>query len=211
MKNIFLNFPLVSLKHHAIFETEKENEMKIGYARVSTKDQVLDLQLDALNKAGCEVVHKDTGISGSTSSRPGLDSCLASLKAGDCLVVWKLDRLGRSLEHVMSLMKQFEERGVDFKSITEGFDTTTPAGKLLFHIIGSLAQFERELIRERVMAGLEAAKANGKKLGRKFTIKPEDVSRAVSLYQGGKSFGEVAAELGISRASAHRIVRKHIS
>ncbi len=193
--------------------------MKIGYARVSTnkKDengehvQKLDQQLDALNKAGCETVYSDRGISGSKTTRPGLDSCLASLNRGDCLVVYKLDRLGRSLEHVMLLMKQFEERGVDFKSLSEGFDTTTPAGKLLFHVIGALAQFERELIRERVIDGLETAKANGTKLGRKFTIKPEQTTEAVKLYQSGKSFGHVAKELGISRASAHRIVRQHIS
>lgn len=192
--------------------------MKIGYARISTnkKDengeqiQKLDMQLDALNKAGCETVYSDKGISGSKTARPGLDACLASLKAGDCLVVYKLDRLGRSLEHVMLLMKQFEERGVDFKSLSEGFDTTTPAGKLLFHVIGALAQFERELIRERVMAGLETAKSNGVKLGRKFSISPETITKAVTLHGQGISFAGIAQEVGISRASAHRIVREHV-
>ncbi len=185
--------------------------MKIGYARVSTEHQVLDLQIDALNRAGCEALYRDEGISGSTTSRPGLDSCLASLKRGDCLVVWKLDRLGRSLEHVMSLIKRFEDEGIDFKSITEGFDTTTPAGKLLFHIIGSLAQFERELIKERVNAGLAAAKAKGIKLGRRFTIKPEIVTEAIAMHGAGKSFGDIGRLLGISRASAHRIVRSHLT
>lgn len=185
--------------------------MKVGYARVSTKDQVLDLQMDALNKAGCDAVYKDEGISGSKTTRPGLDACLASLKAGDCLVVYKLDRLGRSLEHVMLLLKEFESRGVDFKSLSEGFDTTTPAGKLLFHVIGALAQFERELIRERVVDGLEAAKANGTKLGRRFSISPEYRTQAVNLYNSGVSFGEIGRQLGISRASAHRIVRSHVA
>lgn len=184
---------------------------KIGYARVSTEHQVLDLQLDALVKAGCDVLYKDEGISGSTTTRPGLDACLASLKAGDVLVVYKLDRLGRSLEHVMSTIKQFEVDGIDFKSLSEGFDTSTPAGKLLFHVIGALAQFERELIKERVNAGLAAAKARGTKLGRRFSITPETITQAMTLYNQGASFGDVAKDLGISRASAHRIVRKHLA
>lgn len=185
--------------------------MKIGYSRVSTSDQKLDLQTDALTKAGCEAFYRDEGISGYTTTRPGLDACMASLKAGDCLVVYKLDRLGRSLEHIMSTIKGFEARGIDFKSISEGFDTTTPSGKLIFHIIGALAQFERELIRERVMAGLEAAKKRGTKLGRKFTIKPDDVTKAIELHNKGMSFAEIGAEIGISRGSAHRIVRKHFA
>lgn len=181
--------------------------MKVGYARVSTDKQVTDLQIDALNKAGCESVYRDEGVSGSKTTRPGLESCLASLKAGDCLVVYKLDRLGRSLEHVMSLLKEFEARGVDFKSLSEGFDTSTPAGKLLFHVIGALAQFERELIRERVIAGLDSAKAKGVRLGRRHTIKADVVTEAVRLHNSGVSFGEIARQLGVSRASAHRIVR----
>lgn len=185
--------------------------MKIGYARVSTDHQVLDLQIDALNKAGCAALYRDEGISGYAVVRPGLDACLASLKRGDCLVVWKLDRLGRSLEHLIATVKKMEEDGIGFQSLSEGFDTTTPAGKMIFHVIGALAQFERELIKERVNAGLAAAVARGTKLGRKFTIKPEDITRAVSLYQSGMSFGDVSKEIGISRASAHRIVRGVLS
>lgn len=185
--------------------------MIIGYARVSTADQKLDLQIDALNKAGCEGLYKDEGISGSKQERPGLDACLASLKAGDVLVVYKLDRLGRSLEHVMRLTEEFKERGVEFKSLSEGFDTTTPAGKMLFHIIGALAQFERELIIERVHAGLCAAKKRGTKLGRRFSIKPEERTLAIKLHNDGMSFGEIGKELGISRGSAHRIVREHLA
>lgn len=184
--------------------------MKIGYARVSTDDQKLDLQLDALNKDGCESVYRDEGISGSTSTRPGLDSCLASLKRGDCLVVWKLDRLGRSLEHLISVVKKLSEDGVGFKSISEGFDTTTPAGEMIFHIIGALAQFERQLIRERVTAGLQAAKKRGTKLGRRYSIKADVVTEAIKLHNSGNSFAEIAAMCGISRGSAHRIVRKHL-
>lgn len=191
--------------------TAQEKKMKIGYARVSTDGQKLDLQLDALNHAGCEKIYRDEGMSGASTARPGLDSCLSALQKGDILVVYKLDRLGRSLEHVMHLIKQFEEKGIEFKSISEGFDTTTPAGKLLFHIIGSLAQFERELIRERVNAGLDAAKARGVKLGRKFSIKHEDINQAIAMHASGSSFKEISAKLGISRASAHRIVRKHLS
>lgn len=185
--------------------------MKIGYARVSTDGQKLDLQIDALNHAGCEKIYRDEGMSGASTARPGLDSCLSDLKRGDILIVYKLDRLGRSLEHVMLLIKQFEERGIEFKSISEGFDTTTPAGKLLFHIIGSLAQFERELIRERVNAGLDAARARGTKLGRKFSINSDERGKVISMYNSGMSFGEIGKQLGMSRSSAHRIVREHLS
>lgn len=185
--------------------------MKIGYARVSTEKQVLDLQLDALNKSGCETIYRDEGISGMSTTRPGLDSCMASLKTGDVLVVYKLDRLGRSLEHLITVVNDLQMAGIGFQSISEGFDTTTPAGKMIFHVIGSLAQFERELIRERVLAGLNAAKARGTKLGRKFSIKPETVAQAVKMYNDGLSFAEIGRDLGMSRASAHRVVRNHLA
>lgn len=185
--------------------------MKIGYARVSTEHQVLDLQIDALTKAGCEALYRDEGISGYAVVRPGLDACLASLKKGDCLVVWKLDRLGRSLEHLITTVKKMEEEGIGFQSLSEGFDTTTPAGKMIFHVIGALAQFERELIKERVNAGLAAAVARGTKLGRRFSIKPEDRTKAIKLHNDGLSFGEIGKELGMSRGSAHRIVREHLA
>jgi DNA invertase Pin-like site-specific DNA recombinase len=186
--------------------------MKIGYARVSTDDQKLDLQMDALRAAGCgDNIFQDTGISGSTMDRVGLDGALASLKAGDVLVVYKLDRLGRSLEHLISAVKDLDDRGVGFQSISEGFDTTTPAGKMIFHVIGALAQFERELIRERVMAGLDAAKARGVKLGRKYTIPAETVAEAIRLHGSGSSYGQIGALLGMSRASAHRVVRRHVA
>ena len=185
--------------------------MKIGYARVSTDKQVLDLQMDALNKAACETIYRDEGMSGMSTTRPGLDSCMAALKSGDVLVVYKLDRLGRSLEHLISTVKRLEDEGIGFQSISEGFDTTTPAGKMIFHVIGSLAQFERELIRERVLSGLEAAKSRGVKLGRKFSIKPETIALAVKMYSEGSSYADIGKDLGMSRASAHRVVRNHLA
>ena len=130
--------------------------MLIGYARVSTQDQSMDLQKDALTKAGCKEVFEDI-ISGSKSEREGLDKLLKYVRPGDTIVVWKLDRLGRSLKHLIELIQMFNDRGIGFKSIQENIDTTTASGKLFLHIFGALAEFERELIRERTLAGLKAA------------------------------------------------------
>src|SRR5690349_15412935 len=143
--------------------------MLIGYARVSTDDQTLDLQLDALKAAGCERrrVYTDTA-SGAKTDRPGLAKALDMLREGDILVVWRLDRLGRSLPHLIEVVGDLKGRHIGFKSLTENIDTTTPAGELIFHIFASLAQFERELIRERTMAGLVAARARGRKGGGTF-------------------------------------------
>lgn len=131
--------------------------MRIGYARVSTGDQSLDLQLDELEEAGCEKVYEEQ-ISGAASERPKLERCLEEVREGDALVVWRLDRFGRSLKDLVSKMEALEEKGADFVSLTEGIDTTTAQGKLTFHIFGALAEFERELSRERTMAGLKAAR-----------------------------------------------------
>ncbi len=181
----------------------------IGYMRCSTDKQSLDMQIEALTKAGCTEFFKDFAISGGSTSRPGLDACMASLKAGDVLVVYKLDRLGRSLRHVTDLSDYFEKHGIHFQSLTEGFDTTKPAGKLLFHVIAALAEFERSLITERVNAGLVAAKANGKKFGPKFRIKDEIKTKAIAMHRAGNSFIAIGKELGLSTASAHRVVREH--
>src|SRR3954466_4924323 len=135
--------------------------MLIGYARISTQDKNLDLQRDALEKAGCEQIYTDR-VSGTKSSRPGLTETLSHLRAGDTLVVWRLDRLGRSLRHLIDTVTGFQERGIGFKSLQESIDTTTSGGKLVFHIFGALAEFEREIIRERTTAGLTAARARGK-------------------------------------------------
>jgi len=137
----------------------------IGYARVSTQDQNLHLQKDALTKAGCEKIYTDT-ISGSTQERKGLDEALNFLRSGDTLVVWKLDRLGRTMKHLIDTVTQLKNKGIGFKSLTEDIDTTTPGGKLIFHVFGSLAEFERDLIRERTQAGLLAARARGRNGGR---------------------------------------------
>jgi DNA invertase Pin-like site-specific DNA recombinase len=139
--------------------------MLIGYARVSTHEQTLNLQKDALEKAECSKIFTDV-ISGVKAERKGLDEALAYVRKGDTLVVWRLDRLGRSLPHLITTMTGLEERGIGFKSLTENIDTTTSGGKLIFHIFGALAEFERNLIRERTQAGLSAARARGKRAGR---------------------------------------------
>src|SRR5919206_4316257 len=139
--------------------------MDIGYARVSTGEQTLDLQLDALAKAGCGKVYRETA-SGAKAERPVLEEVLGYLRPGDTLVVWRLDRLGRSLQHLIDVVAALAERGIGFKSLTEQIDTTTPGGKLIFHVFGALAEFERDLIRERTQAGLAAARARGRNGGR---------------------------------------------
>jgi DNA invertase Pin-like site-specific DNA recombinase len=136
--------------------------MLIGYARVSTHEQTLNLQQDALTTAGCNKIFTDTA-SGAKTERKGLDEALNYVRKGDTLIVWRLDRLGRSLPHLITTMTDLEERGIGFKSLTENIDTTTSGGKLIFHIFGALAEFERNLIRERTQAGLTAARARGKK------------------------------------------------
>ena len=139
--------------------------MKVGYARVSTNEQDTHLQIDALKTIGCELIYQEKQ-SGAKKDRTELQQCLKSLREDDILIVWKLDRLGRSLQHLIEVVSDLEERQIGFQSLTENIDTTSPTGKLIFHIFGSLAEFERGLIRERVKAGLEAAKKRGKKLGR---------------------------------------------
>ena len=139
--------------------------MKIGYARVSTEDQNLALQIDALRQQGCERIFEEK-MTGASRSRPVLHETLAALRPGDVLVVWKLDRLGRSLQHLIEITAGLELRGIDFHSISDGIDTRTPAGKLLFHIVGAIAEFERSQISERTKAGMAAARLRGKRLGR---------------------------------------------
>src|SRR5215211_452294 len=135
--------------------------MQIGYARVSTDDQNLDLQRDALEKAGCERIFTDR-VTGTKAERKGLTEALSHLRSGDTLIVWRLDRLGRSLRHLIDTITELNARGVGFKSLTENIDTTTSGGKLVFHIFGALAEFEREIIRERTQAGLQSARSRGK-------------------------------------------------
>lgn len=147
--------------------------MKIGYARISTKDQKLDLQIDALERAGCEKIFRDVA-SGAKDKRTGLAEAVNFARKGDVIVVWKLDRLGRSLKHLIQTINELSERGIGFESIEEKLDTTSAGGKLVFHIFGALAEFERELIRERTNAGLKAARARGRSGGRPAALTEED-------------------------------------
>lgn len=157
--------------------------MKIGYARVSTSDQTLDLQEDALKKAGCERIFTDKA-SGAKTERPGLEQAVRFVRPGDILVVWKLDRLGRSLRHLIDVVGELSTREIGFQSLTEALDTTTPGGRLLFHIMGALAQFERDIIRERTMAGLAAGRARGRLGGRPvFSVGSERYKKFKSLVE----------------------------
>jgi DNA invertase Pin-like site-specific DNA recombinase len=155
--------------------------MLIGYARVSTSDQTIDLQKDALEKAGCSKIFTDTA-SGAKAERIGLDEALNYVRSGDTLVVWKLDRLGRSLPHLIETITGLNNREIGFKSITEAIDTTTSGGKLIFHIFGALAEFERDIIRERTQAGLNAARSRGRKGGRPKSLTPKKAQMAEALY-----------------------------
>jgi DNA invertase Pin-like site-specific DNA recombinase len=155
--------------------------MLIGYARVSTSDQTLDLQKDALQQAGCGRIFTDTA-SGAKAERIGLDEAINYVRTGDTLVVWRLDRLGRSLPHLIETITGLNNRGIGFKSITEAIDTTTSGGKLIFHIFGALAEFERDIIRERTQAGLTAARARGRLGGRPKALTPKRARHALTLY-----------------------------
>ncbi len=182
--------------------------MLIGYARVSTTDQTLNLQKDALEQAGCSNIFTDT-ISGAKTERVGLEQALAYVRPGDTLVVWRLDRLGRSLRHLIETITTLHDRGIGFKSITENIDTTTSGGKLVFHIFGALAEFEREIIRERTKAGLLAARARGRRGGRPKALKDKKIAMAQALYNDKKnSVAEICKTLNISRATLYRYVQK---
>src|SRR5437764_6529875 len=161
------------------FETIRT--MLIGYARVSTNEQTLDLQKDALEKIGCTKIFSDV-VSGAKTERKGLEEALDYVREGDTLVVWRLDRLGRSLKHLIETITKLNNRKIGFKSITENIDTTTSGGKLVFHIFGALAEFERDIIRERTNAGLQAARARGKVGGRRKSLDPKKASIAQALY-----------------------------
>lgn len=178
--------------------------MKIGYARVSTDEQNTDLQLDALKRAGCRRIYTDKGQGGAKRSRPQLDKCLADLKPGDVLTVWKLDRLGRSLSHLVAVLEDLNGRGVAFRSLTEAIDTSNAAGRLLGHVIAALAEFERALITERTRAGIRAAKRRGVKLGRKPALSAEQVAHARKLVDAGDSPGDVARLLGVARSTLYK-------
>jgi DNA invertase Pin-like site-specific DNA recombinase len=178
--------------------------MLVGYARVSTHDQTLALQQDALTKTGCSELFTDTA-SGAKTERKGLDEVLAYVRKGDTLVVWRLDRLGRSLPHLITTMTGLEERGIGFKSLTENIDTTTSGGKLIFHIFGALAECERNLIRERTNAGLTAARARGRIGGRPKALTPEQRRIAQALYDDPRNpITDICKTFKISKVTLYR-------
>jgi DNA invertase Pin-like site-specific DNA recombinase len=182
--------------------------MLIGYARVSTRDQDSALQLKSLAEEGCGRVFEEKA-SGAQRDRPELMRALDIARTGDTIVVWKLDRLARSLKQLIETVEALGERGVGFRSVTEAIDTTTPGGKLVFHLFGALAEFERGIIRERTMAGLDAARANGKTLGAKPKLTEKDLAAAKAMLAGGElTVAEVAEKLGVSRPTLYRYLPK---
>lgn len=179
--------------------------MLIGYARVSTQDQNLDLQRDALAAAGCRKIYEDKA-GGSRTERPGLDRALEMLREGDTLVIWKLDRLGRSVKHLVDLAGNLAAQGVHLKSLTDAIDTSTPSGRFFFHVMASLAQMERELIIERTRAGLDAARQLGRKGGRKRLMTDSKIASAKKLLASGALPRDVAKDLGVSIPTLYRWV-----
>lgn len=181
--------------------------MKIGYARVSTSDQSVYMQKQALKQAGCEKVFSDTA-SGVLADRPGLDNVMNQLRAGDTLVVWKLDRLGRSLQNLIQLIKLLKEKKIGFQSLQESIDTTTSGGKLIFHIFSALAEFERDIIRERTNAGLQAARARGRLGGRPYLLTPQKITRLKKLYDDRKNTViEICKIFNISRPTFYNYLK----
>lgn len=179
---------------------------RIGYARVSTDDQHLDLQRDALKQAGCDVIYEEKA-SGKNTSRPELDQCGKALRSGDTLVVWRLDRLGRSLPDLVKIVAGLENRGVHFESLTEKIETGSAAGKLQFHVFAALAEFERALIRERTQAGLAAARARGRAGGRKPKLDEKQVREIKALLRDPDiRVAEVARQYGVSRTTLYKHV-----
>lgn len=180
--------------------------MLIGYERVSTDDQNLALQQDALQTAGCDKIFSDK-MSGVKADRPGLQQALAYVRSGDTLVVWRLDRLGRSLKDLIALVEDLEQRQIGFRSLQESINTTTSGGKLIFHVFGALAEFERNLMRERTQAGLQAARARGRKGGRQHKLTPGQIEIGRSLAADPKrSVTSICEHLGISRPTYYRYI-----
>src|SRR5256714_4245556 len=174
--------------------------MLVGYARISTSEQTLNLQKDALEKLGCIKIFSDV-VSGAKAERTGLTEALEYVREGDTLVVWRLDRLGRSLKHLIEAITKLNNRKIGFKSITENIDTTTSGGKLVFHIFGALAEFERDIIKERTQAGLQAARARGRKGGRPKSLTGKKSAMAQALYNDkNNTIDDICKTLNISRA-----------
>jgi DNA invertase Pin-like site-specific DNA recombinase len=183
--------------------------MKIGYARVSTADQHLYMQVDALKNAGCEEVYTDVA-SGAKSTRPGLEKALEYLRDGDTLVVWKLDRLGRSIKHLIQAVNDLQNQNIAFQSLQESIDTSTSGGKLIFHIFSALAEFERDLIQERTQAGLKAARVRGRMGGRPPLLDKRQINRMIEMYDEQKNtVAEICKIYDISRPSFYNYLKKH--
>ena len=182
--------------------------MKYGYARVSTEDQNPALQLAALKKAGCRTVFKDEGISGATAQRPALVKCLKTLQAGDTLIVWKLDRLGRSLRDLIHMLDDLKQRGVKFRSLTEAIDTDTATGRAMWQMIGVLAELERSLIAERTLAGIAQAQRRGVKLGRKPKLSAPQIAHARQLIEDGQRVQDVVAPLSVGHVTLYRALQR---
>jgi DNA invertase Pin-like site-specific DNA recombinase len=181
--------------------------MLIGYARISTHDQNLSLQRDALGAAGCEKIFTDIA-SGGNADRAGLAESLTHLRSGDTLVVWRLDRLGRSLKHLIETVTALQARNVGFRSITEGIETETSGGRLVFHLFACLAEFERDVIRERTQAGLTAARARGRRGGRPALMDPKKIATARRMHDDpANSAADIARALGVSRATLYRALK----
>jgi len=185
--------------------------MNIGYARVSTEEQNLELQLHALSGAGCDSIYEDHGVSGAAFNRPGLREALARIERGDVLVVWKLDRLGRSLPHLVEVINSLRRRGVGFRSLQEQIDTTSAGGRFYLHILAALAEFERELISERTRAGMASARRRGKHIGRPRKLTPYQVDHARTLIDSGQETRAAMAELfGVDVATLRRALRRNL-
>lgn len=184
--------------------------MHFGYARVSTEDQNLALQLDALKAAGCDKIFKEK-LSGAKTDRPELNKLIEQVRPGDIVTVWKLDRLGRSIRHLIDEVNGLKEKGVGFRSLKESIDTTTATGQLIFHIFAALAQFERDMLRERTCAGLDAARRRGIRGGRKKGLDPKIIAKgptAKILYEAGTmTVDEIARQLDISKPSLYKLLR----
>lgn len=181
--------------------------MKLGYARVSTEDQKLDLQIQALKKAGCDEIYTDHAVSGSEFIRPGLDEALSTLVEGDTLVVWRLDRLGRSLIRLVQLMDHLGGKGIDFHSLSENIDTASSGGRLVFHMMAALSEFERTLISERTRAGMAAARENGRVLGRPRLLSEDKLQEAiVAIRVHGEPLIDVARRYNVLPRTLQRMI-----
>ena len=186
-------------------------DMRIGYARVSTDDQTLDLQKDALKRAKCKEIYEEQA-SGKNTGRPQLEGCLKSLRAGDTLVVWRLDRLGRNLADLVRLIAELEQRRINFESLTENIETGSPTGRLVFHVFAALAEFERNLIREHTVAGLTAARARGRNGGRPLKLSPKEVKTIRALLKtADMPVAEIAARFGIARSTLYRTMLRPVA